>query len=93
LSHNPATFVALRLGVAVVVGMLLGINRHLTNKPIGMRTLGLISLGAAVVSASTIHFGDWRSTGCLEGVVQGIIQGIMAGIGFHRRRGDPRSAS
>jgi putative Mg2+ transporter-C (MgtC) family protein len=48
-----------------------------------MRTLGLVSLGAAVVSLSTIHFqGLAHHPDALSRVVQGIIQGIMAGIGF-----------
>jgi putative Mg2+ transporter-C (MgtC) family protein len=65
------------------VGVLIGINRDLTNKPIGMRTLGLVSLGAAVVSLSTVHFeGLANHPDALSRVVQGIIQGIMAGIGF-----------
>jgi putative Mg2+ transporter-C (MgtC) family protein len=48
-----------------------------------MRTLGLVSLGAAVVSLSTVHFeGLANHPDALSRVVQGIIQGIMAGIGF-----------
>jgi putative Mg2+ transporter-C (MgtC) family protein len=75
--------IALRLGAAVIVGVVIGINRDLTNKPIGMRTLGLVSLGAAVVSLSSIHFeGLANHPDALSRVIQGIIQGIMAGIGF-----------
>ena len=87
MDENAASFdileIALRLGAAVVVGVVIGINRDLTKKPIGMRTLGLVSLGAAVVSLSTIHFeGLANHPDALSRVVQGIIQGIMAGIGF-----------
>jgi putative Mg2+ transporter-C (MgtC) family protein len=75
--------VALRLVAAVVAGMLIGLNRDLADKPIGMRTLGLVSLGAAVVSVATIHFqGLANHPDALSRVVQGVIQGIMAGIGF-----------
>lgn len=75
--------VTLRLGAAVVAGMLIGLNRDLADKPIGMRTLGLVSLGAAVVSVATIHFqGLADHPDALSRVVQGVIQGIMAGIGF-----------
>lgn len=45
--------IILRLGAAAAAGVIIGINRDLTNKPIGMRTLGLVSLGAAVVSLAT----------------------------------------
>jgi putative Mg2+ transporter-C (MgtC) family protein len=48
-----------------------------------MRTLALVSLGAAVVSIATIHFKDLADhPDALSRVVQGIIQGIMGGIGF-----------
>ena len=47
----------LRMGAAVVVGVIVGTNRDLAGKPIGMRTLGLVSLGAAVVSS-----GDYPSS-------------------------------
>jgi putative Mg2+ transporter-C (MgtC) family protein len=77
------TDVILRLGAAALAGVIIGINRDLTNKPIGMRTLGLVSLGAAVVSLATIQFQDLAShPDALSRVVQGIIQGIMAGISF-----------
>ena len=75
--------VALRLFVAVLVGVLLGVNRDLAGKPIGMRTLALVSLAAAVVSLSTIHFQNFSDhPDALSRVVQGIIQGVMGGIGF-----------
>jgi len=87
LSETSASFdildIALRLGAAVGVGMLIGLNRDLANKPIGVRTLGLVSLGAAIVAISTVHFrGLADHPDALSRVVQGVIQGIMAGIGF-----------
>ena len=45
----------LRLGAATGAGMAIGINRDLTNKPIGMRTLALVSLGAAAVTVAAIR--------------------------------------
>jgi putative Mg2+ transporter-C (MgtC) family protein len=75
--------IVLRLGAAVVAGALIGINRDLRNKPIGMRTLGLVALGAAVVSLATIQFQDLAAhPDALSRVVQGIVQGVMAGISF-----------
>jgi putative Mg2+ transporter-C (MgtC) family protein len=77
------TDVLLRLGAAAAVGMLIGINRDLQNKPIGMRTLGLVSLGAAVVAVSTIQVASMaENPDALSRVIQGIIQGVMAGISF-----------
>ena len=75
--------IVLRSAAAVVVGVLVGLNRDLAGKPIGMRTLALVSLGAAVVSIATIHFADLADhPDALSRVVQGIIQGVMGGIGF-----------
>ena len=72
-----------RLGAAAAAGIIVGINRDLANKPIGMRTLGLVALGAAVVSLATIRFeGMAGNSDAMSRVVQGIIQGIMAGISF-----------
>lgn len=77
------TEILLRLGAAAGAGMLLGINRDLQNKPIGARTLGLVSLGTATVAVSTIQFpGMAENPDAASRVVQGIIQGVMAGISF-----------
>ena len=73
----------LRLGAATVAGMAIGINRDLTHKPIGMRTLALVSLGAAAVTVASIQFRFMDNhPDALSRVVQGVIQGIMAGISF-----------
>ena len=73
----------LRLGAATVAGMAIGINRDLSHKPIGMRTLALVSLGAAAVTVAAIQFSVLeRHPDALSRVVQGVIQGIMAGISF-----------
>ena len=75
--------VLLRLGAATAAGIAIGLNRDLYGKPIGMRTLALVALGAATVTVATIQFnvmGDHPDA--LSRVVQGVIQGIMAGISF-----------
>ena len=73
----------IRLGAATVAGIALGINRDLTHKPIGMRTLALVSLGAAAVTVASIQFSFMDNhPDALSRVVQGVIQGIMAGISF-----------
>ena len=75
--------VVARLVAAVGVGMAIGLNRDYAKKPIGMRTLGLVSLGAAIVSISTVHFNNLVDhPDALSRVVQGVIQGVMTGIGF-----------
>ena len=73
----------LRLGAATFAGLIVGLNRDLRNRPIGMRTLSLVALGSAIVVVSTIQFpGIAENSNAVSRVVQGIIQGLMAGIGF-----------
>ena len=75
--------VVLRLLIAAAVGIVLGLPRDLRDKPIGMRTLGLVCLGAAMVTIATLRYpvlgGDPNAT---ARVLQGIIQGLMVGVGF-----------
>ncbi len=40
--------IAFRLGAAALIGAALGLNRDLHGKPTGVRTLGLVGLGAAL---------------------------------------------
>jgi putative Mg2+ transporter-C (MgtC) family protein len=80
---GPFADMILRLGAAVIGGIAIGINRDLTNKPIGMRTLALVALGAAGVTVATVQFQDLaHDAEAISRVLQGIIQGIMTGIGF-----------
>ena len=75
--------VLLRLGAATLAGIAIGLNRDLHNKPIGMRTLALVSLGAATVTVASIQFNVMAEhPDALSRVVQGVIQGVMAGISF-----------
>ncbi|HEV8256616.1 MAG TPA: MgtC/SapB family protein [Casimicrobiaceae bacterium] len=69
--------VAARLGMAVLVGAVLGINRDLHHKPAGLRTHGLVSLGSAtviVVALSTV--------GTDANALSRVIQGLVTGVGF-----------
>jgi putative Mg2+ transporter-C (MgtC) family protein len=75
--------VALRLAMAVVVGALIGLDREWRGKPVGIRTMALVSLGSALVAVGTIHLTVLNGEpDAVSRVVQGIIQGVMAGIGF-----------
>ena len=65
--------------------MIIGVNRDMADKPIGMRTLGLVALGAAVVSLSTIRVeGMADNPDAMSRVVQGLIQGSWP-ASVHRR--------
>jgi putative Mg2+ transporter-C (MgtC) family protein len=75
--------VVVRLGAAAIAGLVVGVNRDLAHKPIGMRTLGLVALGAATVTVAAIQVqGLAEHADAMSRVVQGIIQGVMAGISF-----------
>lgn len=73
----------LRLLVAAGTGLLIGIDRDLHGKPVGMRTLSLVSLGAALVSISVIEFQDLRQhPDAISRVIQGVVAGVLTGVGF-----------
>lgn len=75
--------IGIRLVTAAVAGGMIGLNRDLADKPIGVRTLGLVSLGAATVTLAGIQVhGMAESSDAMSRVVQGAIQGVMAGISF-----------
>lgn len=71
--------ILLRLGIAALAGGLIGLNRDLQGKPIGMRTLALVGVASALLvaladqSADLDHVSDATSR---------VIQGILTGIGF-----------
>lgn len=72
-----------RLLAAAAVGMIIGLNRDMWGKPTGIRTLGLVSLGAALVAlATTMHPLVAGHPDALSRVIQGVIQGVLTGIGF-----------
>jgi putative Mg2+ transporter-C (MgtC) family protein len=74
---------ALRLAAAVAVGVLIGIDREWRGKPVGIRTLALVSLGAALVCVTTVHLRALANEPeAIARVVSGVIEGVMTGIGF-----------
>ena len=73
--------IALRLGAAVLLGSLLGLNRVLHGKPAGIRTHGLVSLGTAVAAILSLGLpGESRSVDI--NAISRVLQGILTGVGF-----------
>jgi putative Mg2+ transporter-C (MgtC) family protein len=70
--------IILRLGVATLAGGAIGMNRDLHGKPVGLRTLGLVSLATAMVTvlADPLRQGGFTDAGSR------VVQGILTGIGF-----------
>lgn len=79
LSPNEET--ALRLGAALVVGTILGLNRELHGKPAGLRTHALVSLGAALATIVVLRAPD-GSFSSDHNAMSRVVQGILTGVGF-----------
>lgn len=80
LSPDPLTTVG-RLVLAMVMGALIGLNRELRDKPAGMRTHGLVAVGAALVTIVSTHIA--LSMNQVDGnPIARTIQGVVAGVGF-----------
>lgn len=69
----------LRLGIAVLVGTVIGLEREIKNKPAGLRTHILVSFGSALFILISIQVGDPARSG---DALSRIIQGVAAGVGF-----------
>jgi putative Mg2+ transporter-C (MgtC) family protein len=72
------TEIILRLGVATLAGCLIGLNRDLHGKPIGLKTLGLVSLATATMLVPVHSDQVWL----VSDAGSRVIQGILTGIGF-----------
>ena len=73
------TEILLRLGVATLAGCLIGLNRDLQGKPIGLKTLGLVGLATAMVVVLADPSADHAR---ITDAGSRVIQGILTGIGF-----------
>ncbi|HWH42463.1 MAG TPA: MgtC/SapB family protein [Usitatibacter sp.] len=72
---DVATLLA-RIGAALAVGAIIGLDRDLRRKPAGVRTHSLVCIGSASVVLATIEAG-----GNADAVAR-VIQGLVAGVGF-----------
>ena len=70
-----------RLGVATLLGGILGIDRDLHHKPAGVRVLALVCMGAAAISMVSIVAVSGTDKPPGDGVLR-TIQGVLSGIGF-----------
>lgn len=81
--------VAIRLLIAVLVGCLVGIEREKKNRPAGMRTHVLVSVGAAVIAIlecymveETVALNLLNPTSGINVARGRLVVGIVSGIGF-----------
>jgi putative Mg2+ transporter-C (MgtC) family protein len=68
-----------RLCFAVLIGAIIGLERQLKNKPAGLRTHMLVSLGSSVFTLITIQTGGVELS---ADSLSRVVQGIAAGVGF-----------
>ena len=68
--------VAVRLLVAAVLGGLIGFEREREGKSAGVRTHMLVSLGAALLTLTSLE------AGFKSGDMSRVVQGLVTGIGF-----------
>src|ERR1043166_5113535 len=72
---------ALRLGAALIIGSILGLNRELQGKPAGLRTHALVTLGAAVATVIVLRSPN-GSLAADQNAMSRVVQGILTGVGF-----------
>jgi putative Mg2+ transporter-C (MgtC) family protein len=80
----PIWEAASRLGVAAVLGLVVGFEREFRRKPAGLRTYMLVAVGSAAFMILTLELAAGPVLGLAASSVDPsrIIQGIIGGIGF-----------
>jgi len=79
LPYSVLADAVLRMLAAMLIGCIIGIDRDLHGKPIGMKTLGLVSLGACIATMCAQGFSMTPSD---DAGVSRAVQGIVTGVGF-----------
>ncbi|TFW09236.1 MgtC/SapB family protein [Oxalobacteraceae bacterium OM1] len=70
-----------RLTAAMLIGCIIGLDRNLHGKPTSIKTLGLVALGSALVTMTTLDYT--YDHGRIDvTALSHTIQGIITGIGF-----------
>jgi putative Mg2+ transporter-C (MgtC) family protein len=72
-----------RVGIAAVLGGLIGFDREARHKPAGVRTHMLVAAGSALaVAASTLVLDDLRGVSGAGGDAVRVAAAVIAGMGF-----------
>jgi putative Mg2+ transporter-C (MgtC) family protein len=69
--------ISMKLGLALLSGIVLGLNRWIHHKSAGVRTHSLVALGSALVMLLIAGFPDFDAQ-----AVSRVLQGLITGIGF-----------
>src|SRR5438132_1345609 len=71
----------LRMGMATLLGGILGIDRDLHHKPAGVRVLAMVCMStAAIVMVSVVAISGIKNPP-VDGILR-TVQGVLSGIGF-----------
>ncbi|MBI2764999.1 MAG: MgtC/SapB family protein [Chloroflexi bacterium] len=82
MSNEAQLELVARLGLALLLGAIVGLEREFRGHEAGVRTSALVCLGAAMFGEASRSFGDSR-------VAAGVVQGIgFLGAGVIFQRGD-----
>jgi putative Mg2+ transporter-C (MgtC) family protein len=74
---------ALRLGLAAVIGLLLGLDREMRGVDAGIRTHALVALSSAMIMVSSLLlFAELRDSGADAPDPLRAVQGLAQSIGF-----------
>jgi putative Mg2+ transporter-C (MgtC) family protein len=71
----------LRIGMAMLAGVVIGINRDFHHKPIGLRTLGLVAVTTCMLVLTVSQYAQLHGYNSSDAASR-VAQGIVAGIGF-----------
>ena len=79
LSVNEWTNLVVKLSLSLLVGSLIGLNRQSENKPAGLRTHMLVTLGSTIFVMTSFPNNQG---GVNHESMSRVIQGITTGVGF-----------
>src|ERR1044072_831337 len=77
--------VVARIGAAVLIGGIIGLERSFRGRPAGFRTHALVCIASALLMLVTVYQGEWMTAVPTEAIRTDptrMAQGIMTGIGF-----------
>lgn len=66
----------LKVLIAVLLGTIIGFEREWRGKPAGLRTLGLVSGGAALFTVVSHHMGELSGSSDITRIASNIVQGV-----------------
>lgn len=73
--------IALRLGIAIICGGIIGLEREYQNQPAGLRTHILLVLGSTLVTIIAIDYENFQPA-LIGGDIMRLPAGVITGIGF-----------